>query len=54
MHALQGQVLTCFGLPCNDSYTKLVHFKHLPSEAELDRRMKVLADAATEYLLSSP
>ncbi|MEI6949691.1 hypothetical protein V9K67_21065 [Paraflavisolibacter sp. H34] len=54
MHQLQEQVLSSFGLPRTDSYVKLVVFRRLPSEAELERRMQLLAEAATEYLLSSP
>ena len=49
---LQNGILKSFGLPETKENESLLSFTALPSDIELDERIKQLHETATEYLLS--
>lgn len=51
---IQNGILKSFGLPATSENESLLWFKTLPSDMELEERIKQLHEAATEYNLSNP
>lgn len=50
---LQDGILKSFGLPKTPDNEKLLHFKTLLTDTEVNERIKLLHKTATEYLLSN-
>ena len=50
---LQDGILKSFGLPVTSANQKLLYFKTLPTDTEVNERIKLLHKTATEYLLSN-
>jgi hypothetical protein len=51
--AIQDQILKNFGLPTTPDNEKFLFFESLPTDFEVENRIKLLHKTATEYLLSN-
>ena len=51
--SIQGEILKSFGLPTSSENEKLLWFSRLPTGLEVENRIKLLHNTATEYLLSN-